>query len=96
MLNILKAFTSTEWSKQKELTISKFKAIIGLILKYANIIWSPIISNTYIKKLQTIQNKALCIVTRCTGDTNTQYLHAETNVLPISTHLKLHATQLKH
>ena len=56
------------------------------ILKYANI---------NIKKLQTIQNTALQIVTDCIPDTNTQHLHDETKVLSIDTHLKLHATQLK-
>ena len=61
----------------------------------ANIIWSPIISNTNIKKLQIIQNTALRIATGCKRDINTQHLHDETKVLPIDTHLKLYATQLK-
>ena len=48
-----------------------------------------------IKKLQTIQNKALSIATGCTQDTNTQYLHDEINVLEMGTHLELYVTQLK-
>ena len=59
MLNILKALTSTKWGKQKELIVCTFKAITHPILVYANTIWSPIVSNTNIKKLQTIQNTAL-------------------------------------
>ena len=47
------------------------------------------------KKLQTIQNTVLEISIGCTRDTNTQHLHDETKVLPMDTHLKLHATQLK-
>ena len=78
MLNILKALTSTKWGKQKELINSTFKAITCPTLKYANTIWSPIISNTNIKKLQTIQNTALQIAAGCTQDTNTQHLHDET------------------
>ena len=31
----------------------------------------------------------------CTQDTNTQYLHEETGILPMDAHLILHATQLK-
>ena len=31
----------------------------------------------------------------CTRDTNTQHLHDETKVLPMDTHLKLNANQLK-
>src|SRR5580692_7274710 len=33
--------------------------------------------------------------TGCTADTNTQHLHEETNILPVDTHLKLHASQLR-
>ena len=55
----------------------------------------PIISNTNITKMQTIQITALRIATGCTRDTNIQRLHDKTSVLPMSTHLKLHATHLK-
>ena len=58
-LNILKALTSSKSGKQKQLIVSTFKAITRPILNYANTIWSPIISNTNIKKLKTIQNTAL-------------------------------------
>ena len=58
-LNILKALTSSKLGKQKQLTVSTFKAITRPILNYENTIWSPIISNTNIKKLQTIQSTAL-------------------------------------
>ena len=58
-------------------------------MEYANI------SNTNIKKLQTIQNIALRFATGCTRDANTQHLHDKTKVLPMNTHLKLYATQLK-
>ena len=37
----------------------------------------------------------LQIATGCAQDTNTQHLHNKTKVLPMDTHLKLHATQLK-
>ena len=96
MLNILKALTSTKWGKQKELIISTFKAITRPILEYENNIWILIISNTIIKKLQTIQNTALRIATGCTQDTNTQHLHDKTKLLPIDTHLKLHTTYLNN
>ena len=46
-------------------------------------------------KLQIIQNNALRIATGCTADTNTHHLHQETLILPLPTHLKLHASQLK-
>ena len=56
-LKILKAFNSTKWVKQKKLIISTFKAITQPILEYANTIWSPIILNTNIKKLQTYKTQ---------------------------------------
>ena len=83
MLNILKALTSIKWGKQKELIVSTFEAITRPILKYANTIWNTIISNTNIKKLQTIQNTALRIATDCRRDTNTQHQYDKTKVLPI-------------
>jgi hypothetical protein len=94
-LNILKALTSTHWGKQKETIINTYKAITLPILEYANTIWSPIISDTNINKLQTIQNKALRIATGCTTDTNIQHLHEESQILPIKEHLILHASQLR-
>ena len=53
------------------------------------------ISNTNIKKLQTIQKKAFFIVIGCTQDTKIQGLHDKTSVLPMGTHLKVHAIHLK-
>ena len=38
---------------------------------------------------------ALFIATGCTRDTNIQGLQDKTSVLPMSTHLKLHATHFK-
>ena len=51
--------------------------------------------NTNIKKSQTIQNTALSITTGFTQDVNTQHIHDKIKVLPMDTHLKLHATQLE-
>ena len=55
----------------------------------------PIISNTNIKKLQTIQKTARRIATGCTRGTNTQRLHDKTSVLTMGIHFKFNATQLK-
>ena len=55
---------------------------------------SLFVSNTNIKKLETIQNTVLQITTSCTRDTITQHLHNKTKVLPMDTHLKHHATTI--
>ena len=86
--------TFTKRCKQKKLMVSTFKAITHPILKHTNTIWSPIISNTNIKKLQTIQNTALQIATGCTQDTNTQHLHDKTKTFQW-TPIKHQAIELK-
>ena len=95
-INIIKALTSTKWGKQKETLVTTYKTITRPIIEYGSTIWAPIASDTNVKKLQTIQNSALCTATGCTKDTNIQHLHDETNVLSLNEHLKLHASQLRN
>ena len=94
-IKILKALTSTFWGKQKETLLATYKTIILPVIEYASTVWSPIISDTNLQKLQTTQNNALRIITGCTSDINTQHLHKETKTLTLSNHLKLHASQLR-
>src|SRR6478609_739558 len=65
-LNIVKALTSTTWGKQKETLIAIYKTITRLVIEYRNTLWSPIISDTNLNKLQTTQNTALRIIPGCT------------------------------
>jgi hypothetical protein len=94
-IKILKALTSTSWGKPKETLLATYKAVVRPIFEYASTIWYPILSESNLQKLQTTQNSALRIITGCTSDTITQHLHKETETLPLSNHLKLHASQLK-
>src|SRR3989442_8132889 len=73
-IRILKALTSTSWGKQKETLLATYKTLILPVIEYASTIWSPIISDTNLQKLQTTQNIALRVITGCTSDTNTQRL----------------------
>ena len=82
-MNLLKALTSTQWSKQKETIVATYKAISQPIIEYASTVWSPIVSHTNLNKLQITQNSALRLATGCTKDTNIQHLHEETKVLPL-------------
>ena len=77
--NILKALTSTKWGKEKELIVSTLMGITYPILEYTNTIWNPIILNTSIKKLQTIQNTTLQVATGCTQATKTQHYMTKPN-----------------
>jgi len=94
-INILKALSSKSWAQDKETLTTTFKTITRPILEYANSVWSPIISNSNIKKIQTVQYSALRIITGCTADTNTQHLHEETKILSVEEHLTLLASQFK-
>jgi len=94
-INILKSLTSTTWGKQKETLVATYNAITRPILEYGSTVWSPIIADTNMQKLQTIQNTALRIATGCTADTNVNHLHQETLTLPLKNHCQLHASNLK-
>ena len=94
-MQIMKALTTTHWGKSKGTLNITYKAINRPILEYASTIWSPIISNTNMNILQTIQNSALRTIAGCTLDTNTHHLHTETKILPINTHMKFHGSQLR-
>ena len=90
MLKILKALTFTKWDKKKELIVSTFKAITCPILEYVNTMWNPIIKCQCQETAHHLKHRfANCyrLHTRYT-----QPLHNETKVLPMDTHLKLHAT----
>lgn len=94
-LRIIKALTATTWGKGKETLLATYKTFTLPVIEYASTIWSPVISNLNLQKLQSTQNEALRVITGCTSDTNTQHLHTETKTLPLSNHLKLHASQLR-
>ena len=83
-MHIMKTLITIHWGKSKETLNITYKTITRPIVEYASIIWSPIISNTNMNKLRTIQNSALRTITGCTLDTNTHHLHTETKILPIT------------
>ena len=96
-LQMIKARTATGWGKQKEALMATYKAVMRPALEYASSIWSPLASSTSINKLQVMQNAALRTATGCTQDTNIQYLHDETLIVPIHEHLSTrHITNRKH
>ena len=75
--------------------LTTYKTITRPIIEYASTIWGPIVSQSNLEKLQTIQNSSLRIATGCTRDTNAQHLHEESKILPIKEHIKLHSSILR-
>ena len=94
-LKVLKALTSTEWSMQNQTLLATYKPIVLPVIEYASTAWSPNMAESTLRQLQSTQNSALRIITGCTADAKTQHLHIETKTLPLSNHLKLHASQLR-
>jgi hypothetical protein len=94
-LNVIKQLTGTDCGKNKETLTATYEAYTRPILEYTSPVWSSIVRKTNMNKLQTVQNKALRTATGQIKDTNTQYLHDETLVLPLYTHTKLLASQLR-
>src|SRR5579872_7127682 len=90
-MNILKSLTATTWGKQEGTLVATYSAIV----EYASTVWSPIISNTSMQKLQTVQNTALRVATDCTADTNMNHFHQETKVLPLKDHCNQHTSNFK-
>ena len=91
--NILKALAGSTWGQDQETLVSTYKSICRSVLEYGVQIWSPIISETNWKKLQTCQNQALRIATGNLAMAAINHLHQETKVLPIKDHGKMITVQ---
>ena len=93
--NIYKAISGTTWGKNKETLTHTYTAITRPVLEYGSTIWSPILRDTNMKSLQTIQNTILRTATGHTLDTNQNIIHTETKILPLKQHTQLHASNFR-
>ena len=62
-LNTLRALTGTDFGYYKETTSLKYKQYITSVIDYSSSSWASNQTNTHVNTLQTIQNKALRIIT---------------------------------
>ena len=94
MFKILKALTFTKWVNKRNncLYIQSYHLPHFGICKHHI---KPYHIKHQHKETASHSNTALQIAIGCKQDTNTQHLHDEIKILPMHTHLKLHATQLK-
>ena len=56
---ILKALAGSSWGQNKEALIITYKALIESVINYTAPIWCPNVNESYIRKLQTVQNTTL-------------------------------------
>ena len=86
-LQILKALAGTSWGQCKETLLLTYKSLIRSLINYGCPLWYPNVSETFIKKLQVIQNSALRTVTGCHMKSPIEHLHTEAGELKVKTTL---------
>ena len=91
--SVLKALAGTDWGAHKETLLLTFKALCRPVLEYAAPVWSPRISATSYRKLQTVQNSALRTATGCHLKSSVEHLHTETKCLTVEEHCTLLSAQ---
>ena len=92
-LNVLRALSDTAFGHDKECLTLTFKSLIRPFFDYAAPIVYPLYSQTSIRRLQLVQNRALRLVTGCHTASSVDHLHAEADILPVGDHLELRAAQ---
>ena len=91
--NILRSLSGTNWGQQLETQAVSYKAIGRSVLNYAAPIWAPLLSTSNRERLQRQQNIALRVVTGCHAAASADHLSRETNILPITNHSNMLASQ---
>ena len=89
----LRSLAHTTFGHNKETTKTVYKQYIRSVMDYGSPAWAPNLAETHHNTLQTIQNKALKIITGCTATTPTDHIHQETKVLKVKDHLDMRGTQ---
>ena len=91
--SISKALAGTNWGKEKEVITNTYKAIGQSTLNYCAPIWTPSLSETNWKRLQTAQNSALRIATGCHLMSDVDHLHHETKIMKVRPHCEMLSKQ---
>ena len=86
-LKIIKALAGTSWGQDPESLLITYKALIRTKLDYAAPVWSTNAKPSSVKRLQSIQNAGLRLVTGSHKLASESHVHSETKVLPVRDHL---------
>ncbi|XP_037827577.1 uncharacterized protein LOC119615640 [Lucilia sericata] len=83
---VLKSLAGSTWGMDKETLLTTYQTIGRSVVNYAAPVWTPRVSDTQWKKLQSCQNAALRTVTGCIQMICEEHLHDETKMLSIKEH----------
>ncbi|XP_037819861.1 uncharacterized protein LOC119609216 [Lucilia sericata] len=83
---VLKSLAGSTWGMDKETLLTTYQTIGRSVVNYAAPVWTPRVSDTQWKKLQSCQNAALRTVTGCIQMTCEEHLHDETKMLSVKEH----------
>jgi hypothetical protein len=85
--------TNSDCGLSKEYALRTYRAMVEPIFGYGVPLFMPIISKTWIDKIQIEQNQTLGMVTGCHAAASEAHLHHECKLLPVKRLLDLLATQ---
>ena len=92
-LKVLKALAGTDWGSSQADLLATYKSLEASVINYAAPIYSPNFKPSNIKKLQTMQNHCLGVVTGNYATASFEHLHHKTKTLPVDDHLQLLSRQ---
>jgi hypothetical protein len=90
---VIKVMTNPDSGLSMEDALMTYRPTVEAVIGYLNPIIKPIVSKTWIAKLQAAQNQALRHVTGCHAATSMDHLHQECKLMPVDQHLDSLATQ---
>ena len=92
-INILKCVSGTSWGASKSLLVILYKSLIRSVLDYGSVVYDYA-STSYLKKLNSIQNRCLRICCGALKITGSQLLEVECGIPPL--YLQRKSLQLKY
>lgn len=85
-VKIVKTMTGPDW----EAALLTYRALIEPVIVYGFALFMPVVSKTWMLKLQAVHNTALRMVTGCHDAASEAHFHQKCKMLPVKEHLDLH------